>query len=86
MIPVVVPLVQPAPALDPAAPATAWASAAAMALPWDSAHARPADEATSVAVATDGRFLYVRFRAAQREPVTATQHFLRRRRKGDVGD
>jgi hypothetical protein len=74
MLPVVVPLVQPAPPLDPAAPAAAWGNAAAVELPWDTSHARPADEPTAVSVATDGHFLYVRFHATQHEPVVATQH------------
>ncbi|HZO94122.1 MAG TPA: hypothetical protein VFB22_10125 [Candidatus Baltobacteraceae bacterium] len=64
---------QPAPPLDPAAPAAAWGAAASLTLPWDASHSRPADEPTTVTVATDGRFLYVRFQATEHEHVTATQ-------------
>jgi hypothetical protein len=69
-----VPAVATAPALDPQAPLSAWPADPALALPWDVFHTRPADEPTVVHVASDGRFLYVRFDATQREPAVATQH------------
>jgi hypothetical protein len=71
----VVPLVaaQAAPPLQPTAPAAAWRSASAS-LPWDVGHARPAQDATTLHVTTDGKFLYVRFDAQQREPLMAAQH------------
>lgn len=74
MIPLLVPLVQSAPPLDPRQSPTVWPATAAISLPWNVAHARAAAESTTVHVATDGKFLYVRFDAEQREPVTATQH------------
>lgn len=37
-------------------------------------HARPAREATTAWIATDGKSLFVRFEALQREPIVATQH------------
>jgi len=48
-------------------------------LAWDVVHGRPASEKTVASVASDGRFLYVRFVAAQREPISAVQ------RTNDVG-
>ena len=65
---------QYAPPLDPlAAPAT-WASASALALRWDVIQRRDASEPTNVHVASDGTFIYVRFDAVQREPISAVQH------------
>jgi len=69
-----VPVVQTAPPLDPSRPATTWSGSPTIALGWNVAHAQAASEPTSVHVATDGNFLYVRFDATQREPVTAAQH------------
>jgi hypothetical protein len=62
------------PPLDPNAPAAEWSKAATLPLPWDAVKSRPASEATTAWVATDGRFLYVRFDAKQREPIAAAQH------------
>jgi hypothetical protein len=68
-----VPIVQTAPPLDPTKPAITW-SADPATLGWDVAHAQAAPEATTVQVATDGKFLFVRFDAVQHEPVVASQH------------
>jgi hypothetical protein len=69
-----VPIVQTAPPLDPTQPASTWPASSAVSLPWDVGHARAATDPTTVHVATDGKFLYVRFDAIQHEPVTASQH------------
>jgi hypothetical protein len=69
-----VPLVHTAPPLSAGAPAASWRSGAAVSLRWDVAHATEAAEPTTVHIATDGTFLYVRFDAVQREPIAASQH------------
>lgn len=69
-----VPSVTTAPAPDPRLPAAGWSQAASAALTWDVVHTADAAEPTTVRVATDGRMLYVRFDATQREAVVATQH------------
>jgi hypothetical protein len=71
-VPVAVP--EAAPSLQPNAPVTAWNRSAAVSLRWDVGHARAADDATTVHIATDGKFLYIRFDAQQREPLMAAQH------------
>ncbi|HUA09086.1 MAG TPA: hypothetical protein VMA98_07395 [Candidatus Acidoferrales bacterium] len=43
-------------------------------LTWDVDHARPAVDTTNVYVSTDGKFLYVKFVAEQKETIVATQH------------
>lgn len=60
--------------LDPAAPDKRWSQAASLALSWDEIRSRPATEPTKAWIATDGRALYLRFDAAQREPIAAAQH------------
>ncbi|MBV8068050.1 MAG: hypothetical protein JO113_08725 [Candidatus Eremiobacteraeota bacterium] len=65
---------QSAPPLQPTASGNAWSAAAAAPLKWDVGHARPADDATTVHIATDGKFLYVRFDAQQHEALMAAQH------------
>ncbi len=62
------------PPLDPAAAPTTWSSAASLTLPWDAVHSRPASEGTKAWMSTDGRALYVRFDATQRERIVAQQH------------
>ena len=62
------------PPLQASAPVTTWNAHASAALSWDVGHARAAADATTVHIATDGKFLYVRFDAQQREPVMAAQH------------
>jgi hypothetical protein len=74
LVPLLVSVVQAAPPLDPTASGAAWPTPSSISLPWNVAHARAAAEATTVRVATDGKYLYVRFDASQREPVIATQH------------
>lgn len=63
-----------APALQPSAPVTAWSQSASAGLRWDVGHARLAKDETTVHIATDGKFLYVRFDAQQSEPLMAAQH------------
>ena len=74
MIPLLVPVVQSPPSLDPRAAAGAWPAAQSLSLPWNVAHGRSAAETTTVRVATDGHYLYVRFDAVQHVPVIANQH------------
>lgn len=69
-----VPALTAAPALDARTPASTWPADPSLELPWDVVHTSNAGEKTSVHVASDGRFLYVRFDAAQTGPVAATQH------------
>jgi hypothetical protein len=69
-----IPTVQAPPPLDPKADAAAWKDAAAVRLPWDVQHGRPASEETTARIATDGTSLYVRFDAKQREALMAVQH------------
>ena len=69
-----VPVTAAPPPLDAALPAAGWTAAPVLALPWDVAHVKPADEPTEVRVISDGRYLYVRFDVTQRGPVSATQH------------
>ncbi|HXO17389.1 MAG TPA: hypothetical protein VN909_04395 [Candidatus Dormibacteraeota bacterium] len=64
----------PDPSLDPNAPIVGWAQAANVQLSWDAVRSRPASEATKAWMSTDGRSLYVRFDAVQREPIVAQQH------------
>jgi hypothetical protein len=58
---------------------SAWSQAASLDLQWDVLARRTASEATTVRVASDGTFIYVRFDATQREPIAAVQ------RTDDVG-
>ncbi len=62
------------PSLDPNAVASDWAQAGSMDLGWDAVHSRPASEPTKAWITTDGKALYLRFDATQREPITAVQH------------
>jgi hypothetical protein len=70
----IVPKLDAPPPIDALAPVTAWPADPALTLPWDAVRSRAATEPTDVHVASDGKFLYVRFDATQREPVVATQH------------
>lgn len=76
MLTFAVPLVQSAPVLDPRKPVSTWPPEAGdpIELPWNVADASRARDGTTVHVATDGKFLYVRFDAVQHEPVIANQH------------
>ncbi|MBV9973669.1 MAG: hypothetical protein JO135_10080 [Candidatus Eremiobacteraeota bacterium] len=61
--------------LDPtASAASAWSGAALIPLPWDTTDQRAASEPTTAYVQTDGKFIYVRFDAKQRESLLAQQH------------
>ena len=74
MLPLLVPVVQTAPPLDPGASGSAWRATSAVTLQWNVAHATTATEPTTVHVATNGTYFYVRFDAVQHEPVIASQH------------
>jgi hypothetical protein len=74
VLPLLVPVVQTAPPLDPSASGSAWPAASAVTLQWNVAHATTATEPTTVHVATNGTYFYVRFDAVQHEPVIASQH------------
>lgn len=73
MLTLTVPVVATAPPLSPGAPVSAWPGAA-LTLPWNVARQQPARVTTVVHVATDGKFLYVRFDAQQPQPVVANAH------------
>jgi hypothetical protein len=62
------------PALSADSSVDGWPAGSSLDVAWDVVHVRPADESTTVRLTSDGRFLYVRFDAQQREPVVATQH------------
>ncbi len=55
-------------------PPSAWAKAASVKLGWNVIAERPATEATTASISTDGKSLFVRFDATQREAVAAAQH------------
>jgi hypothetical protein len=74
VLPLLVPVVPTAPPLDPSASGTAWPATSAVTLQWNVAHATTATEPTTVHVATNGTYFYVRFDAVQHEPVIASQH------------
>lgn len=73
MLSLQVPVVQTAPPLNPRQEASAWPQQD-VPLRWNVAHAQTATDPTTVHVASDGRFLYVRFDAVQHEPLVASQH------------
>ncbi|MBD5655141.1 MAG: hypothetical protein IAI50_08150 [Candidatus Eremiobacteraeota bacterium] len=50
-----------------------WAQATSAALTRDITHGRPATETTTASIVSDGQFVYVRFSAAQRESIAASQ-------------
>jgi hypothetical protein len=74
VLPLLVPVVPTAPPLDPSASGSAWPATSAVTLQWNVAHATTATEPTTVHVATNGTYFYVRFDAVQHEPVIASQH------------
>lgn len=74
MITVPLAVMQTPPSLQPSASINAWNKATSAPLKWDVGHARASQDATMVHVATDGKYLYVRFDAEQREPLMAAQH------------
>ncbi|GAC1406903.1 MAG: hypothetical protein NVSMB64_13130 [Candidatus Velthaea sp.] len=69
-----IPSIAAAPPLDPKAPAAAWDGIPAVALTWDVQHQRPASEASTARIATDGKDFFVRFDVAQRETLLQQQH------------
>ncbi len=72
MLSMLAPAVQSPPALDPAV-GQGWPQTS-ISLQWDVAHARAAQDPTTVKFETDGKLLYVRFDAVQHSPIIATQH------------
>ncbi|MBV8331866.1 MAG: hypothetical protein JO192_03955 [Candidatus Eremiobacteraeota bacterium] len=60
--------------MEPATAADGWAKAANVKLGWDVVHVHGSTEATTAYVSTDGKSLYVRFDAQQRESISAAQH------------
>jgi hypothetical protein len=68
-----VPNVAQPPPLDAQTLPSAWPADPSLSLPWDVVRTRDAAEPTNVRVASDGRFLYVRFDVTQAEPAVATQ-------------
>ena len=68
-----------APSLEPSADPAAWAGAASVELTWEVQHGRQMNEPTTAYLATDGKYLYLRFDASQREPVAHSQ------RTNDIG-
>ena len=66
-----VPTTQTAPPVDPRADDATFQPAAAAQLGWNSTQSRDADEQTVARVATDGKYLYVRFDAAQQERIAS---------------
>jgi hypothetical protein len=69
-----VPKVENDPPLDPRASLSAWAGSAQLTLTWDVIHVRSVPDPATVHLATDGKYLYVRFDARQRQPIVAAQH------------
>jgi hypothetical protein len=61
----------PAPTVDPRADNAAFDPAAIAQLSWDGTKQSPADQQTMARVATDGKFLYVRFDATQKERISS---------------
>ncbi len=74
MVSATIAVTQTAPALQPSTTADAWNKATSAPLKWDVGHARASQDATMVHVTTDGKYLYVRFDAQQRESLMAAQH------------
>jgi hypothetical protein len=72
--PLTVPTLTAPPPLDPSAGPAGWAQAASATLEHDVTRPAGSVEPTTVRIATDGRFLYVRFDAVQHAAVVATQH------------
>ncbi len=73
MLSLTVPVVHAAPPLDPSASVAGWPTAA-ISLSWDVGHQKAAQNSTIVHVASDGKYLYVRFDAVQHVPLVAAQH------------
>ena len=66
-----VPTSPTAPSVDPRADDATFAPAAIAQLGWNSTQSRDADEETTARVSTDGKNLYVRFDATQRERIVS---------------
>lgn len=68
-----VPTSATAPSVDPRADDATFDPSAVAQLAWDSTKLHPASEQTMARVATDGKFLYVRFDASQSERIVSSQ-------------
>ncbi|HEU5481122.1 MAG TPA: hypothetical protein VFU90_14860 [Candidatus Tumulicola sp.] len=68
-----VPTASAAPSVDPRADDTSFDPAAVAQLGWNSTKSQPAAEDTTARIATDGKYLYVRFDAAQTERIVSAQ-------------
>ncbi|HTX59648.1 MAG TPA: hypothetical protein VMH02_08190 [Verrucomicrobiae bacterium] len=66
-----VPVASTAPTVDPNADITTFTPAAVADLGWNSTDSRAAGEDTSARVTTDGKYLYVRFDATQKERIVS---------------
>ncbi len=71
---IAIPTVTSPPPVDGSLDHPAWRSAKAVALKWDLEGHKPAPDATTAYIMTDGQYLYVAFDAKQREAIVATQH------------
>ena len=68
---IAVPTASTAPSTDPRADDTSFDPAAVAQLGWNSTQSRDADEQTTARVTTDGKYLYVRFDASQKERIAS---------------
>jgi len=59
--------------LQPSADPAGWSATTNLTLGWDLAHQKGVSEATTVHIASDGKSMFVRFDATQREPIAASQ-------------
>jgi hypothetical protein len=66
-----VPVASTAPTVDPNADETAFDPAALAQLSWNSTKNAAADESTNARITTDGKYLYVRFDATQKELIVS---------------
>lgn len=70
---ITIPVASTAPSTDPGSDETTFDPAAIAQLSWDSTTSKAAAESTTARITTDGKFLYVRFDAAQNERVASAQ-------------
>jgi hypothetical protein len=66
-----VPVASTAPTIDPNADETSFDPAALAQLSWNSTKSGAADETTDAHITTDGKYLYVRFDASQKERIVS---------------
>ena len=68
---IAVPTAATAPSVDPRSDDTTFDPAAIAQLGWNSTQSRDANEETTARISTDGKFIYVRFDAAQNERIAS---------------